>query len=235
MSSNNERFVRAYEELTVEINRRAHMDNSTACEIDAAAARDKAVANQKPLLRYIREVRHALQHPKGKSAGPPIVVSDPFLQEVLDVVGKFCNPKTAKDICVPRGKLFTAQLTSNIRDVADEMRAKYYSHVPILDDADVVIGVFNEAAIFDYFSSNEVIDAARHMLIEDIVRHCRLDTKHTETFKFMKPSMRDDEIIAAFTKVGGDLTRVGALFVTPSGKPTESITGMITPWDVLAR
>ncbi len=47
--------------------------------------------------------------------------------------------------------------------------------------------------------------------------------------------MREDEIIAAFTKVGSDLTRVGALFVTPSGKPTEPITGMITPWDVLAR
>ena len=45
----------------------------------------------------------------------------------------------------------------------------------------------------------------------------------------------EDEIIAAFTRVRGDLSRLGALFVTPSGKRIEKMTGMITPWDVLAR
>ena len=136
---------------------------------------------------------------------------------------------------MPRGRLYTAKLTDKIGEVADAMRSRKFSHVPVLDEEGVVIGVFNEAAIFDYFWSDEIIDAGRDKPVKDIERHCSLDANHTESFEFVKPSMPENKIIAAFAGLRTNLTRVGALFVTPSGKSAEPITGMTTPWDVLAR
>ena len=183
----------------------------------------------------MRKSRSRWGRPDAYAKAAAVLVSKPFLQRVRNLVEALRNPPTASRLSVPRSTLYTVKLTDKIGDVADVMRSESWSHIPILDEKDVVIGVFNEAAIFDYFWTDDVIDARRDMPIKDIECHCSLDANHTETFEFVKPSMREDEIITTFTKVRGDLTRVGAIFVTPSGKPIESITGMITPWDVLAR
>jgi CBS domain-containing protein len=68
---------------------------------------------------------------------------------------------------VPRGKLYAAKLTGKIGDVADAMRSGNYLHVPVLDEEGVVVGVFNEAAIFDYFCSDEIIDVGRDKPVKD--------------------------------------------------------------------
>jgi CBS domain-containing protein len=68
---------------------------------------------------------------------------------------------------VPRGRLYTAKLTGKIGDIADAMRSENYLHVPVLDEEGVVVGVFNEAAIFDYFCSDEIIDVGRDKPVKD--------------------------------------------------------------------
>ena len=65
--------------------------------------------------------------------------------------------------------------------------------------------------------------------------HCSLKANHTETFGFVRQTTAEDDLIAKFTNLAGNFARVGALFVTPSGKVTEPLTGMLTPWDVLSQ
>ena len=82
MSNPTAGFIRAFEEIVFEVNRRAGTPSSRAFEIAKAARRDGVVRNNRPLLIYLRDVRNALQHPKHRSEGHAIQVSEAFLDEV---------------------------------------------------------------------------------------------------------------------------------------------------------
>jgi predicted transcriptional regulator len=234
MTENNAAFIQAYEALKEEINQRIGRDGGARLELDEAIDRDQSVAKHARLIRYIRDIRNALQHPHHRSRAPAVQITPEFLAETIRLLEALQNPPRAHSLMVPRRKLRVADCDQSVVEVADVMRAKRFSHIPILDRRDVLIGVFNEAAIFDYFFAAGAKEQAGALTIADILAHCRLDAGHTETFGFVHPNATEDAIVAKLTAVAGPSTRIGALFVTASGKAAEPITGMLTPWDVLA-
>ena len=234
MSNPTAGFIRAFEEIVFEVNRRAGTPSSRAFEIAKAARRDGVVRNNRPLLIYLRDVRNALQHPKHRSEGHAIQVSEAFLDEVQGLLIRLKKPPTANSIGVPRRKIKIAGLTDQLGDLADEMKQNGFSHVPILDERDAVIGVFNEAAVFDHLWADTEMIVGRQMQISDILPHCRLDADHTENFRFVKPGTPIDDLVEMFVAVESPTTRLGAAFVTASGNSTEPLQRLITAWDVLA-
>lgn len=94
-------------------------------------------------------------------------------------------------------------------------------------------GVFNEAAVFDYLWSESETIISRSMQIHEILPHCRLDANHTETFRFVGSRVPVEDVVDIFLALQSPTTRVGAVFVTASGKSTEKLQRLITPWDVL--
>lgn len=228
-----ESFIRAFEEIAREVNRRAGTPSSHAFEIERASQRDGVVRKNRPLLIYIREIRNALQHPKHRSNGHAIHVSDAFLAETQTLLKHLKNPPTAASVGVPRKQIRTAQPTDQLGHLARQMKQSGFSHLPILDAEDVVIGVFNEAAVFDYLWAETETIVDRQMQIRDIMAHCRLDADHTETFRFVRPGTPLVDLVDMFRAIQ-ETTRVGAAFVTASGKKTEPLQRLITPWDVLA-
>lgn len=235
MTNATEKFIRFYEDLAAEVNRRAGATSSRSFEIEQAANRDGMVRRQVELLRYIRDVRNLIQHPKHRSPGPAVAISEPFLEEIDELLKQLRNPPTAGSMGVARKQIRIAGLTDRLGDLADEMKRRGYSHVPILDERDVVIGVFNEAAVFDYLWSQTEIIIGRDMQIADIMDYCRLDANHAEIFKFVSPRTSLEDLVEMFSGVESQNTRIGAAFVTPSGKRSEPLSRLITPWDVLAR
>jgi CBS domain-containing protein len=234
MSEATEAFIRAFEEIVGEVNRRAGAATSHAFEIERAAARDATARRHRDLLLYIRDVRNTLQHPKHRARGPAVEVTGPFLTEVQGLVRQFRNPPTANSVGVARRDIRTAQLDNQLGDLAQLMKRNGFSHLPILDERDAVIGVFNEAAVFDHLWAAPETIIGREMRVEEILSHCCLHAGHTESFKFVRPGTLLDDLVGMFMALDSPTTRVGAAFVTASGKPTESLQRMITPWDVLA-
>ena len=233
MSSPTKSFIRTFEEIVPEVNHRAGVPSSHFFEIEKAAERDGIVRKNRRLLVYIRDVRNALQHPKHSSEGDAVQVSEAFLDEVQALLSYLKNPPTASSVGVPLMQIKTASLTDRLGDLADEMKQGGFSHVPILDECDVLIGVFNEAAIFDHLWAETETIVGRQMQISDILPHCRLDADHTETFRFVKPRTPIDDLVEMFLALESPTTRVGAAFVTASGKKTEPLQRLITSWDVL--
>jgi predicted transcriptional regulator len=229
-----EKFIRVYEELVKEVNKRAHDAGSHRFEIEKAAQKDRGVARHHELLRYIRDIRHPLQHPKHKSPGPAVHISPAFLVEVEGILNHLRNPPNANSVGVSRKEMKTAQLTDQLGDLADHMKRTGFSHLPILDEENVLIGVFNEAAIFDYIWHVDEQIVQRTMIVEDVLPHCRLEAQHTETFRFVAPKTLVDDLIELFRAIETPLTRVGAVFVTLSGKPEKPVQRLITPWDVMS-
>lgn len=234
MSNPTESFIRRFEEIVAEVNRRAGAPASHSFEIEKASGRDGIVRKNRALLIYLRDVRNALQHPKHRSAGHAIQVSEAFLDEVRKLLNHLKNPPAASSVGAPRKQIKTASLTDRLGPLADEMKKRGFSHIPVVDEHDIVIGVFNEAAIFDHLWAETETIVGRQMQIRDILPTCRLDTRHTETFKFVAPRAPIDDLIEMFLAVESPTTRVGAAFVTASGKSTEPLQRLITPWDVLA-
>ncbi len=233
MSSTTERFIRHFEGLVREVNRRAGAPSSHSFQIERAAQRDGVVRKQERLLNYVRDVRNALQHPQHKAPGHAVLISDAFLDEVEKLLNHLRKPPTANTVGVPRKKIRNASLDEKLGDLAAEMKRGAFSHVPILDERDVVIGVFNEAAVFDHLWAETETIVSRDMPVSDVLSHCRLDANHTETFRFLNPLKPLDDLVEIFLAVESQTTRVGAVFVTASGKDTEALQRMITPWDVL--
>lgn len=233
MSSTTERFIRLYEDLVAEVNLRAGAGTSHSFEIERAASRDGAVRKEQNLLKYIRDVRHALQHPKHRSEGHALLISELFLEELASLLNHLRNPVRAGSLGVPRKQMKTAQRSDRLGELADEMKAGGFSHLPIVDEGDVVLGVFNEAAVFDYLWSESEKIVGRNMLVQEVLPHCRLDANHTETFRFVGPRVPLEDLIDIFLALESPTTRVGAVFVTVSGKSTEKLQRLITPWDVL--
>ena len=233
MSNPTETFIRTFEEIVTEVNRRAGAPSSHTLEIEKAAWRDGVVRKHRRLLVYARDVRNTLQHPGHGSEGHAVQVSDAFLEEVQALLTYLKNPPTAGSVGVPRSKISTASRTDRLGDLADEMRRSGFSHVPVLNEHDAVIGVFNEAAVFDYLWADTETIVGRQMRIEEILPHCRLDTERTESFRFVRPGTPIDDVVDLFLALASPTTRVGAAFVTASGKSTEPLQRLITAWDVL--
>ena len=195
MSETNDRFLRLYEELKAEVNKRAGDSSSHSFQVANAARRDGAVSREKWRLEYIKDIRNALSHPKHKSQGHAVLISDTFLEEVETLLNHLRKPPTANTVGVPRKEIRTANLDEKLGDLAAEMKQGAFSHVPILDERDVVIGVFNEAAVFDHLWAETETIVSREMPVSDVLSHCRLDADHTETFKFLNPRTPLDDLV----------------------------------------
>ena len=233
MSNTTEQFIRAYEDIFAEVNRRAGASSSHHFQIERAAECDSTVKRNRRLLMYIRDIRHALQHPQHRSGGHAFCISEAFLKEMQELLNRLQKRKVANSFGISVKDVKTARCTDRLGDLADEMRHGQFTHVPILDERGVVIGVFNEAAVFDHLWSESEVIVGREMQVSDILRHCRLDANHTETFRFVGPRTPIDDIVEIFRHVESLNTRVGAIFVTISGKETDRLQRLITPWDIL--
>lgn len=233
MSEATEKFIRAFEALKTEINRRAGEPKAFDTLLDRAAQRDGLVWKNRERIRYIKDIRNLLQHPRNARPARPFEITDEFQREVEGILAYLIDPPCAKDLGVSRANLTTAALSDRIGDLADMMKQKGFSHLPIFDAKGTVIGVFNEAAVFGHLWDEEEKIVGRGMQVADILESCRLNAGHTETFDFVQPPTPTDALVDRFVSVGNH-TRVGAIFVTSSGKATEPIQRMITPWDVLA-
>lgn len=226
-------FIRCFEALKTEVNRRAGRSNSYAFEVEAASDRDGYVRRHRRTLIYIRDIRNALQHPQHHSVGTAIEVSSSFLGECRELLDSLRTPRTANKLGVKKSEILTAKLKDTLGDLAQEMRKSGFSHLPILDNDHAVIGVFNEAAVFDHLWLEEETIIGQSMTVADIIDHCSLNANHTETFRFINPRTSIDEVISIFVDLQSPTTRVGAIFVTASGKPNEPLQRLLTPWDVL--
>ena len=55
-----------------------------------------------------------------------------------------------------------------------------------------------------------------------------------EEFIFFPPTGYVEELENEFEKAFRKGKRIGVAFITPTGKKTEKLQGIITPWDILA-
>jgi hypothetical protein len=236
MANLNEEFLQIFEAIKRTVNRIADREDSQDFELSAATGTSYLVRNRNAELRYIRDIRNAIGHPQHSSKTPAFVVTEGFLASCRGVLHGISKAARASDLGIKKTDLYFANWDTLIHPLITIMREQRFSHIPILDEEGVLMGVFNESAILDYLVASGMASLIEpDQNLADIRDHCCLGADHTETFRFVDHKATEDDVADIFLTVEGRFTRVGAVFVTPGAAPNQPIQRMITAWDVLSQ
>ena len=93
---------------------------------------------------------------------------------------------------------------------------------------------FDENSIFNYLADEEIIGVDDTLTFNDIKKYITLDNREMETFLFFKADAFVEELNRKIESEFNNGRRVGIAFMTATGKQSESLQGIITPWDIIA-
>ena len=110
---------------------------------------------------------------------------------------------------------------------------KCYTHVPILEDG-IVRGVFSENTLLSYLYGEEIVCIDDETTFSSLAELLPVDAHASESFRFVPRTITLAEVAEMFTVAMRRADRIGMVFITHSGKPSEKVLGIITAWDVAA-
>ena len=196
----------------------------------------------RPEFRYIkaelgccRDIRNILQHKPKYKGDYTVTPSENMLSLLKDVIEKVKNPIRARDIAILISKVFYRSLDDYVKPALIEMRNKVFTHVPILDQSNKVIGVFSESTLLSYLVDDEIVGIDDNTRFIDFKKYLPIDKHLAESFLFVKQSLPLEDVRIKFENALKGKKRLGLLLVTNNGKENEPLQGIISAWDVAGK
>jgi hypothetical protein len=94
------------------------------------------------------------------------------------------------------------------------------------------MGVFSENTVVSYLASHEIVGIDESIMLAEFEDFLPLSAHRSESFAFISRNSSVSEVIVQFRDSLRERKRLGAVFITSTGKPTGELLGLITPWDV---
>lgn len=180
---------------------------------------------EQAFLKTCNHVRNILSHGKQEN----FIIPTPYLIQRLDKIIQIFT-KTAWDISTKN--IYFKRISDLLLPTIKDMKEKIYTHVPILDDNNLLVGVLSESSVFNYIANQEeIILDLRNSKISDLINELNIK-RSNESFEFVPRNMPMIELKDIFYKKIENKERLGAIFVTENGKTSEKILGIITSWDM---
>lgn len=151
------------------------------------------------------------------------------------LISKIEHREKCKDAAVPFRKIMFAKYNDSVKKYMSAMHKNLFTHIPIINDSNCVIGVFDENSIFNFLSNETIIEIDEKILFSDIKEYLSLDDRDMETFIFFKNGAYVDDLLQDFNEKFKNRSRLEAVFLTSTGRKNEPLLGMITAWDLLGR
>lgn len=184
-------------------------------------------------LKTSNELRNVMSHKRNVC-----VPTYEFLEKFKKIKKSIVDPIDCFDCCVKLSKVVYLNLNSTIKEAVNLLNKYNLSHLPILSDSKV-LGVFSRSTLFDiYTNSNyKVLDLSLSeedsYTIRDIMKYCDINNHLNEAYLFVSRSTSILSLFHSLRKVSKDDKRIGLVFVTQNGKPSEKLLGVITQIDLL--
>jgi len=226
--SKNETFLDHYRQLEDILEQRFPKRNSTTSPIFLYERLIHGEKGRKVAL--LRETRNFLIHTPKFSEADIVEVGQEIIDFLLQLIDELSKPVTVYEKSTKFEELLCASTNTNIQELMNQMIDKGYSHVPILNKNNILIGVFSESVMFSYYALNKGIEAPEE--IRKIIDFTMIQNHRNETYDFIHCNALVDEARKRFEEPKKD-KRLVLLFVTENGKMEEEIKGILTPWSVL--
>ena len=156
-----------------------------------------------------------------------------YSNSAMTMDSTFGNSKAAlmaTDFGVKREDFFSCTPSDDISSVINEMLKKRYSHVPVIDEHDKLIGVFSESTMMEVWK--EGTGQIRATVMRDIEEYLKIDRHKFDEFQFVSKKSTTAYLQKLYEEILKEGKRIGMLFVTETGSQDEPLLGIITEWDV---
>lgn len=195
---------------------------------------EKISTQSKLKLRTYADLRNAIVHSERGIDSP---IAEPHVEEVERyerLVQGILKPPSVMSIAVPIAKIFSVDYSKNLFEVIRYMNEKVYTHALLLDKGRVV-GVFSENTIFSYLGHHGEAILDSTLMIESVREFLPIQSHKSECFQFVSRLESVGDVVRIFRDMFQSRRRLGAVFITEKGAPSESLLGMLTPWDIAGR
>ncbi len=235
-NTDSDKFVALYNQLDAymrsQLQVERYVDHSTL--LREMSQKNRVFSDYLQDLRMFADVRNMLVHnPYKKDADPLIFPHAYIVKRYEEIINLVLHPPKALSVAIPRTIIFTATLESLIQELMNTMAEKNYTHIPIIKD-DRMIGIFSENTLLSYLVTNQEGIILKDATVADFIEFIKIEKHINEYFEFVSRSTLLSEVEEIFHKGLVDKKRIAVVYITETGKNTEKILGMITPWDIVA-
>lgn len=105
--------------------------------------------------------------------------------------------------------------------------------LPVLNENAHVIGVFSDEVLVHAFIKEHSLSISKETTLKSFERYILLPNHLNESFLFIDHKMPLQDIERLFQKPQQNSKPITALLVTETGKMTEPLLRIISPWDIL--
>ncbi|MBR3312035.1 MAG: CBS domain-containing protein [Solobacterium sp.] len=199
---------------------------------------DREFRQYRDSIQTIRVIRNSISHYNYDWKNSPadeegITISDIAFDKLEEIINYVNNPPTVESIYKKRAELFTAKKDDSVKNVIEEMRKRGITHVPILDSKGKLSGVFSENTIFSKLCDEEILGIDENETLDTYEKYLPIESHESEYFSFVSRHEKLFNVVEMFNNyIKGDKKLV-LIFVTEDGKESQSILGIISPWDVI--
>lgn len=175
----------------------------------------------RPHLNAIREIRNFLAHQPKYDSEHLLVPTKAAVKIVETLIARIQGPNTVYSICIKPSGILCAKINDQVAPVLKLMQDKQYHIVPIIEQGKV-IGVLsdNSKIIKDIDNETTFYQLKQHIDVAEHIGSNILFVAKAATIESAKLQ------IAECFKNGH---RINAVFVTETGKPSESLIGLLLP------
>ena len=184
-------------------------------------------------IKYCQDVRNLLSHKKKVDDRFAVEPSQQMIWFIDRLIEQIKNRARCCDVQIGIQKVYWQPINGSVKASMKMMRENLYTHIPILEDGRV-IGVFDENSVFNYLADEEIVAIEDNLTFENIRDYISLNGREMEEFLFFKSASYVDELEKEFDKALQKGKRIGVAFLTQTGKASDKLQGIITPWDMIA-
>ncbi len=191
------------------------------------------LAEYKEEINFCRVVRNFLTHnPKVGNGDFAVTPSDSMIKMLREVLERVSNPELALKYSIPKDKIVIAHLSDPLMPTLEKMHKMGYTNVPIYEHKNLV-GILNEKIIYTYICAVRSVTIDQRTKISAFKEYLSLNNSENRHFAFVPHNTPIHDVSQLFEDNYKKNKLLSVVFITENGKPSETILGMITPWDLI--
>ena len=184
-------------------------------------------------LDSVRRIRNLMVHESG-IIDNLFDVSDDVIAFLDELISYLRNPVRARDVMTPTEKLILGKEEDSISLLIKKMIEEGISNVPVVNDENIVIGIFNSDVLLYLYLNNVHLD--KNSKIKDIKDYIALESQLNLRFIFVTKEYEID-VLNDYFSMSKEVykKRLPAIFVSENGKQNSPLLGVISPIDLIRK
>ncbi|MCU0667214.1 MAG: CBS domain-containing protein [Patescibacteria group bacterium] len=200
--------------------------------VTKAEKKNAIVANFANDLREYGELRNAIVHNRVPDKNTIIAEPHSFVVDrIIHIRDMIEHPKKVSSVMTK--PVFIATTNDLLYPIAKKMINNIYTHIPIYDEHNNFVGVLSETAILRWIGNrvkhNKQLKSERS--INEIIDWLDISGNKFNDYEFIPKNAQVLDVKKRFELALNQGRRLGAIYVTKTGKSTEKIEGVVTAWD----